>query len=323
MIKDFRIGSTMPSLISGTSPYGGPWQAFNYSREEIPQKDSVMFQVGREVEDYITRAGLKGVHPGWLEIIGLPKDALETFRFKKTPSVFFEAEGVPYRDTPDGKIVLSNRHHKPIFLIEAKRCQYSDRADWADPLPVGEAPEEGAEITESRVPAYYRDQCQHHMFAHPGVSAVLMPVIFNWTDTPKVYVVFRDNARINELHELCKGFWFEHIKPQIPPMADSSDAMKEYLKHQEATQELYPKAEDEDYLHMYNLMEAKEHLAKIKAVIQERENTLKERVGSNYGLTFFDNGRISFKPNKHGTRTLSYRGVKKELLYAHGGEINE
>jgi hypothetical protein len=322
MDYNFRIGSTIPSLIIGSSPYGGRWQAFNYS-QGLQTGDNTMLRVGREVEDYISRAAIAAIDTEWLIELGLPPEAAETFKIKPTPSVHWESNGVPYRDTPDGKIVRSSRHHKPVFLLEAKRCQYSDRAEWANPIPIKESPDGEIRDLEGMVPQYYYDQCQHHMTAHPGVSAVLMPVIFNWTDIPRIYVVSRNEERAKELKEANEAFWFDHILPEIPPETDSSDAMKDYLKRQEATKELYPNAKDDDYLHMFNLMEAKEHLKKVEAIIQERENVLKESIGENYGLTFIDNGRITFKPNKHGTRTLSFRGVKKDLLYAHGGEITE
>ena len=312
------LGSTEQNALVGSNTYCGPFEV--YSRRAYPQDDDdpkAHMRIGSAIEPFLIEMALKELDEDWLFILGLDLELQGKWAWKPGHSQFtnITKDGVtcPLRSTPDGRIVASSRHQKPLMLIESKFVMYSDRDLWQYPLNAQQPHPDT--LRESIIPPMYYDQCQSHMMGQPDVEVVLLPVLFNYTSTPAVYWVKRDNKRIAEIQRACWSFWANCILTATEPPADATEAMAQYLARKEAVNEMYAPATDDDFRLIKAFYKAKDAELAATTELNLIANQLKKRVTDTggWGLAFGDS-RLHFKPNKNGKRTFSTKGLKRDQL---------
>lgn len=309
------IGSTDISGIVGTSPFAGPWEVYNRITKPQEDRETGHLKMGHDLEPFLLEA-VKRIDPRWLVRLGLPEAAATTFAVKPGKSVHSTAGRAPTRSTPDGRIVKTARHQKAVISIEAKTAWYADRTQWARPL--GDYDEwelSGDALLASAVPASYYDQAQWHMY-HEGTSVCLLPVAFNYTTSVKTYVVVRDASRIGTLVAAADEFWCNYIIGGATPPPDASDGMKAHMAAAEAENEEYAPAEDIHEEYLDGLDRAKAAAAEAEKEKKKYQNLLRAAIVESGGAgLYFDSptrkGRISYKLNKKGAKTLSVVGAKR------------
>lgn len=308
------LGSTEKNALLGTNSFTGPWTVYNRRALLVPDKDKPHLREGRIIEQYIIDETWAGFDKRWLVTLGMDPEVAKTAVTKPIRSYYLnlpfgDGQVCPTRSTPDGRVVASNRHQRPLMVIEAKTAFYGDSALWGDPL--GEY-EEGP-VRESTIPAGYYDQCQDHMW-HTSTHICLLPVRFNFTSAAKMYWVKRNPERIEQLAAASIAFWRDHILTEIPPSPDASKGMAQYMALQEATSEEYHRAEDADYDIMRKLFTLRGQEKQIGTDLDAVANELKDRVVAHGGWgTEFNGeftGRLHYKPNKNGKRAFSVKGIK-------------
>lgn len=315
-MKLIPLGSTEQNAIMGTNSFAGPYDV--YSRRAYPEDDDDKdhLRIGRMIEPFVVRMALETLETDWLVRLGLPEKFRDTWTWKPCKSEFVDIskDGItcPLRSTCDAKIVGSNRHQKPLMLIEAKTAFYSDKELWGSPLSMQR---DEPEFRESTVPAGYYDQCQSHFMRWPELEVCLLPVMFNYTSKPSVYLVKRNPQRIAQIQRACWEFWAHHILEESPPASDATDGMSKYLAIQEATNAEYAMANDDDIDLVVAWFAAKDKQDAADRELTGIANRLKERVVATggWGLAFGDN-RLHYKPNKNGRRTLSLKGLSRDCF---------
>lgn len=308
------LGSTEKNALLGTNSFSGPHEVFNRRAMPTPDDDKPHLREGRIIEQYIIDESWAAFDKRWLVTLGMDPEVAKGAVTKPIKSHFRElpfgdGQICPTRATPDGRVVASNRHQKPLMIIEAKSAFYGDTALWSDHLGKFE---EGP-VVESTIPAGYYDQCQDHMW-HTDTFICLVPVRFNFTSAAKMYWVRRNDARIAELAQACLDFWRDHILTGLPPAPDASKGMRLYLAMQEATNAEFQPAEDKDYDLMRKFYALRNQQKHVEESLDATANEMKERVvkhggwGVEYDGEF--TGRLHYKPNKNGKRSFSTKGVK-------------
>ena len=311
------IGSTDITALAGTSPFAGPWEVYN--RITKPRKEegaeASHLSMGRDLEQWLLTAVAR-LDPRWLVLLGLPSEAAETFRVKEGLPIHSTAGSAVTRSTPDGRVVLSARHRRPVMSVEAKTCFYGSRQDWGRPLGDYDTwVESAAPLHASTVPANYYDQCQWHM-RHAGTRVCLLPVVFNYTTTVPVYVVVRDDDRIAALERLADRFWTDCVIGDRLPPPDASEGMKQHLALQEAASEEYLPGDSTHEGYLDGLEAAKAKIAEGEAEKKTWQNQLRAAIVDSGGIGLYFNsetrkGRVSYKENKRGVKTLVTTGAKR------------
>lgn len=314
------VGSHDWSMVAGTSSYGNKWTTYNRLVHELqPKPKKSLFFWGSALEEPIIKLAIlddSGNVKKWIrEEYDLPEKAfLRMGTAKRDLSVYWEeryskeSEGVfRCRDTQDAKITESRRHVKSLVSIECKTAFYSDRSLYSGHVVEGEP------IVDGCIPDGYYDQCQIHLFANK-TKVCLVPVLFNKTDSPLVYVIHRNDKRIEELRLGMIIFWANHIAPKITPPADESEAMLFYLKHQEQVSDDYITAAGNMWDVAVAYVQAKKEKEKSEAQFNMLKNRMIQLIGEKKGIDYGEYGKVQYIANRHGTRTFGDKSLKLQLI---------
>jgi len=230
--------------------------------------------------------------------LGLVMEPVILQRYREVTGRIAEASGTLLRSkqwpcmtaTLDGKTVING----DAAVLEIKNTQ--DREGWSN-----------------GVPRHVWVQVQHQMAvtgtSRAAVAVLLMGCEFKTAD------VLRDDAFITEaLVPACEHFWELVQKGGPPPQVDGSEASREALKRLY----LYDTGDNvvlSDEVWIKRADRREELKVRIKAdgeELREIENFIKAEIGEGKATfaTLTNGAEFSWKANKHGARTLRYKGPK-------------
>ncbi|WP_181350509.1 YqaJ viral recombinase family protein [Thalassobacillus sp. CUG 92003] len=172
------------------------------------------------------------------------------------------------------------------------------------------------------LPMAYLLQCQHYM-AVTGADAWWIAVLIGGNKF--VYKkIERDEELIENLIELEKRFWEEHVLNQVPPEIDGSDASSDLIKA------MYPNAEPESETELDSdadkLLGALDQIKKDEKDLKERkkkyENQLKEKLGT-YEKGFTHQYIVTFKDQDRRTVDSKRLKAEKPELYDEYSKVSK
>jgi hypothetical protein len=163
-------------------------------------------------------------------------------------------------------------------------------------------------------------QCVVHMAVHE-VPRVYVPLV-DWDMS--IYVVHRDAELEASVIYKCQAFWDRWIKPALErlqngakptqidlPPVDGHDDTCDWIKQQwRESRGHIIEAEGKHRETADALLAARVAHREATAEKKRLENVIKLAIGDAAGITFGEDGSITWRPNKNGTRALrfSYRG---------------
>jgi putative phage-type endonuclease len=156
------------------------------------------------------------------------------------------------------------------------------------------------------VPNHYFIQVQHNL-AVMNLDFAYVAVLIGGQKY-KHYFINRDNELIDNLIELERQFWEEHVLKRIPPQMDGHDSTVEMMKF------LYPQSEPESVLNLpFEAQLWVEKLEKIKDAEKElkedkqlHQNLIKDAM-KDAEAAFAGTHKVTWKTAKNGMRALKYK----------------
>tara|TARA_R110000822_G_scaffold141244_1_gene279010 strand:- start:8821 stop:9735 length:915 start_codon:yes stop_codon:yes gene_type:complete len=201
-----------------------------------------------------------------------------------------EVEGVRLRDTPDFIAVETNRHRKPLYVVETKTGYSADRDLYGD--------EWSADVHPG-----YKDQCIWHC-GMTGAPYCVLAVQFWAADFPKIYVIPADGERFDYLVRSGVEFWKRYVDGDEMPPVDETAACRKNLSRLEEKRHNLIECTDEQ-------VELAQELKKLPAAIdiltkrkQEIENGFIKDIGEYKGIDFLDGAKFTFTTAKNGNRRM-------------------
>lgn len=205
------IGASEVAAVCGLSPWAGPWDVYNRKVVGLEPDATDAMRAGNYLEDGIAR--------WYADREGVDLAESTTLRHRLYPWALA---------TPD-RIVSARAHaddlvrgtvRSPLRLLEVKCVSLRSAADW------------GEEETDA-VPVYYGAQVQWQLeivrslgWRTPDASLISRCDVACLVagQTLRVYHVEYDAAVAQMLLAAVKQFWEGHVRPQVPPPLDGSDA---------------------------------------------------------------------------------------------------
>lgn len=288
-----RIGSSSIAALTGHSPWMAPIDVYRECTEpdyERKRSDSELWQMelGSLLEPvvlelYRRRTGSRTAQVGTLQ----------------HPKLEYVCA------SPDALALLPGQ----IIPLEAKTCAFR-RDEW------------GVGGTD-QVPPQYIVQATWQMrllrdVGHEIEDHCDIPVLF-FGSTLEIFQVNYDADLADNLLELAREFYVDHIKPRVPPPLDASPSFERYFR------DIFPR----DTRPMRVGSERERQLVKLYAELQEREklvggekqkykNALMAAIGEAGGLDCGEY-RVTWQADKNGKRTLRVQaksGKQKEEVAA-------
>ena len=210
---------------------------------------------------------------------------------------------------PEHPFMLANVDRLIVGKNEGLECKTASeylRDDW-----------EGEEI-----PMAYLLQCQHYM-AVTGADAWWIAVLIGGNKFVHKKID-RDEELIENLIQIEKEFWEEHVLRKVPPEIDGSDASTEWIK---AT---YPDADPDTEMELDTesdkLLEALEVIKAEEKELNEQkkkyENQLKEKLGT-FEKGFTNHFIVTYKNQERQTVDSKRLKAEKPELYKEYSKVSK
>jgi len=172
-----------------------------------------------------------------------------------------------------------------LIPVECKNTAWKER-DWED-----------------GVPPYVMVQVQHQIYVAGATHAY---VVASVGGQPPVWkLVDRNDEIIDEIVNTGRSFWKNHVDKGVPPEPDGDE------KTSKALSRIYPGG-DRAMVNFTGdladlLPEIEDKKAGIKVLtesLEEMKNRLKAAIGNAEGGIFPEGEKVTWRPNKHGTRVF-------------------
>jgi len=117
----------------------------------------------------------------------------------------------------------------------------------------------------------------------------------------KVFHLERDDEVIGMMRERCHKFWKDHVLADVPPevSAGDSDTLKQMFPQNKGN---FLMADESDLVNAELLRGVRKGEAALKEQKAVLENMFKERIGDADGMDLGEEGRLTWKKSKDGTR---------------------
>lgn len=161
----------------------------------------------------------------------------------------------------------------------------------------------GAEGTD-QIPPHVRIQCEIGMACY-DLPAWNVEALFGSFCSKTYHIPRPDPAYEQALIQALKQFWFEHVVARNPPEMDGSDGARQWLRamYPRDTSEVRPADRVEDFEAIEAFIAAKQQEKEAKNTLAAARNKVVLAIGDAGGL-FFSGGRLTYRANKNGVRSL-------------------
>lgn len=277
------IGGSEIAALVGCHPFLSPWDVWLSKVEGYERPESPLMEQGRYLEPGVADwyAARQKVELRELGNVVHPYRPL----LRCTPDRI--------ANHPDGNSrLLSIKVPGPWFDAE----EWGDRYSW-------------------RVPTYAWLQIQHEMYVCGPNGLGLVADDWAHLAAPlggdlQILTVQGDTAVQGKLAAMAEEWWGRHVDGKEPPPLDGSAGAKMYLRRKfpESPHPIRDATPAEDVA-MLALKGAEEALADAERNYSEKRQVVEEAIGPAEGLRS-PAGRVTFRANKKGTRTLltNWRG---------------
>jgi predicted phage-related endonuclease len=276
------IGSTRIAMLTGHSPWGGPWECYRGIVDGWKQEESFKMELGTLLEPVIIELARRRL--ALTEVIAKPGTIAH-------PEIPFAV------DSPDAFAMCGEGG--PV-IIEAKSC---------DPFAMDDFGEDG---TDAIKPGYLV-QCMWHLGVCRAAMGLdyqtcLVPVLFG-TREFRIYQVAWDAEMFDGLLTVARDFWTRHIETKTPPEIDGSRACSGYLSDHFGPPKAHRVPADESIDSVAReLRKAKAEAERWSELARKHENQIKARIseaGAD-GLYAAD-WSVTFKEDKNGKRAFKMK----------------
>jgi len=183
---------------------------------------------------------------------------------------------------------------RDVVNTQAKSCAFFDREEWGEP---------GTDIVPAQI--IHQTTMEMRILIDNGIHVdyTHVPVLF-WGRQFEIYRIEYNKALADHLIEVASDFYYNHIKPGIPPPVDDSPAYERYVKlvSPKETKPLKPGTERERQLAaMY--VEQQELEKQLEAKKQQLKNALLVSIGDAEGLEV-EGFKVTWLADKNGKRSL-------------------
>lgn len=276
------IGSTRIAMLTGHSPWGGPWECYRGIVDGWKQDQTFKMELGTLLQPPIIELARR--RNGLTEITSEPG----VLRHPDIPYVV---------DSPDAIACIESV--VPV-VVEAKTC---------DPFAMDGFGEDGTD----EVPPAYLVQCMWHLGVcraalNLNFETCLVPVLFG-TREFRTYRVKWDADMFDGLLTVAQDFWTKHIETKTPPPIDGSRACSGYLSDHFGPPRAHRVPADESVDSVAReLRKAKAEAERWADLARKAENQIKARiseVGAD-GLYAAD-WSVTFKEDKNGKRAFKMK----------------
>jgi putative phage-type endonuclease len=164
-------------------------------------------------------------------------------------------------------------------------------------------------------PSYVYCQALWQMFV-TGAQVVDVVALLGPTEFPSIWPVARNDELINDLAEIGRAFWFNHVLPDIPPPPTPDEDRAEYLAkrfRQLRGELLVPEGDVLARVQALHLSERgyKAEVDRATARLDGVRCELKEIIGEHAGVSLPDGSRYAWKAPASGS--VSYKAVAQDL----------
>ena len=186
----------------------------------------------------------------------------------------------------------------PTHLVEIKCVGPRMASDW----------DEGP-------PTYVYCQALWQMLV-TGADVVDVAALLGPTEYPRIWPIARDQDLINDLVDIGRRFWFEHVLTNIPPPPLPDEDRGEYLaKRFRQLRGDYLEPKDEALERIATLhrqeREAAKSLEAVECELKRLRCDLKELIGEHAGVRLPDGSRYDWKAPATGS--VSYKAIAEQL----------
>lgn len=274
------IGSSDIKSIVGTCSFRGPHDVqVAKTAEDYKDKKTTYMEVGEIMEPALGVLVQRKLHYHGIDVV-----------LKPAKTYTREVDGVRLRDTPDFIAVESNRHRKPLYVIETKTGYSADKElygdEWTDDVFEG-----------------YKDQCIWHC-GMTGAPWCILAVQFWAADFPNIYVIKSDPERFDYLVKSGVEFWKRYVEgDETPPMDATAGCRKNLARLAQAHHQLLD-ATDEQVALAKELKKLGPKIKELSNRKAEIENSFIADIGEHKGIDFCDGAKFTYTANKNGKRTM-------------------
>lgn len=265
------IGASEIAMLTGHSPYGGPWELYNLKTGAAPstRKPSLQTELGDLLEDdvlelYARKSGRK-VTPNRTTVV---------------------MDGLPLGATPDAYATGNG----PDRIVQAKTCvPWLREGEWGEP-------------NTGQIPSKYLPQVQLELLV-TGYSICDVPVLFGTQDFA-IYTVEYDSDFAAAMVSIAVDFWNRHVVARVPPKVDESEACTTFLaaQFQRSRGDLRTADERAETIAQRYRRWAMA-LERAEKEVDTARNELRALIADADGVEGPD-WRATWRPNKNGKRSL-------------------
>lgn len=271
--RKMGIGGSDAAAVCGLNKYKSPIGVWMDKLGKSEERpDNEAMRVGRDLEDYVAK------------------------RFQEATGKKVRRKNQMMCGDGDDSFMLANVDRVIVgenALLECKTANAYGAQRWAD----------------GQCPAEYEIQCMHYM-AVTGADRVYLACLIMGIDFV-IRVIERDEEMIQNLKDIERRFWFNHVMAAEMPAPDGSDADAEAIKMVYAVSD--PEAcvtidDSENLMHRYDeINELIDELEREQeAIKQEWQAEMKEAE-----VAFVGDRKITWKTRK-GSVTLDRKKLKAE-----------
>jgi len=265
------IGGSDAGAICGLNPYASPMSVYyDKTQVEIEDYDNEAMRQGRDLEDYVAKRFTE-----------------ETGKKVRRSNVMYWSEAHPFMYANVDRLIVGEDAG-----LECKTASPYSEDKWKD----------------GKIPEHYQIQCHHYM-AVTGASVWYLAVVILGREF-KLYEIKRDETLINDLIQIEKNFWNQHVSKGLMPEPDGSQICDEIIR------KYYPTAEQETTIlpSGFNAkLERRMELIQLMERMQTEQRAIEQEIKlymKNNNLAFNEHYRIAW--NEVETLRLDTKRLKQE-----------
>lgn len=265
------IGGSDAGAICGLNPYSSPMSVYyEKTQNETEDYDNEAMRQGRDLEDYVARRFTE-----------------ETGKKVRRSNMMYWSEAHPFMYANVDRLIVGEDAG-----LECKTASPYSEDKWKD----------------GKIPEHYQLQCHHYM-AVTGASTWYLAVVILGREF-KFCEVKRDETLINDLIQIEKNFWNDHVNKRIMPEPDGSQICDEIIR------KYYPTAEQETTILPVDFnakLERRMELLQLMERMQTEQRAIEQEIKlymKNNNLAFNEQYRIAW--NEVETLRLDTKRLKQE-----------
>ncbi len=191
------IGGSDAGAVCGLNPYTSAMDVFlEKTRKELPEeKDNEAMREGRDLEAYVAKRFCE-----------------ETGYKVRRSNVTYVHEQYPFMIADVDRLLV--RKEQGLIGLECKTASPYSAEKWND----------------GKIPAHYLTQCYHYMAVLNAKAWYIAVLIYG--KEFKYIRIDRKEEIIQNLIQIEKDFWENHVQKAILPNPDGSDAAEEFIHQQ-------------------------------------------------------------------------------------------